>query len=223
MNWKEFWNKQQAEANAYKQVGRVLNGQAISPEIMSKIAARIAQQLQLKPHETLLDVCCGNGVLDTLLLPKVSAIHGIDLSDALLAEAMQLNLPNLTFSSGNAVSFGLNQTFDKCLLYFSFQYIETLADAQKVIENLVHHAHKDALILIGDIPNQLEFFTYYNSPSKWWQWIKQELKEANEMGRFWHPKELLRICENLGLKAEIHVQEPWQPYAHYRFDLLIYS
>jgi 2-polyprenyl-3-methyl-5-hydroxy-6-metoxy-1,4-benzoquinol methylase len=223
MNWKDFWNKQQAETNAYKQVGRVLNGQAISPETMSKIAARIAKQLQLQKTDIVLDVCCGNGVLDTLLLPSVTAIHGVDLSDALLAEAKQLNFPNLTFSSGNAVSFGLNQTFDKSLLYFSFQYIETLADAQKVIENLVKHTKKDSVILIGDIPNQLEFFTFYNTPSKWWQWIKQELKGANEMGRFWHPKELLQICENIGLRAEIQTQEPWQPYAHYRFDLLIYS
>jgi len=223
MNWKDFWNKQQAETNAYKQVGRVLNGQSIEAETLGKIAHKIAQQLHLQAQDTLLDVCCGNGVLDALLLPKVSAIQGIDLSDALIQEANKLALPQLSFSVGNAVSFGLNQTFDKTLLYFSFQYIESLADAQKVIENLVLHTKKDSYILIGDIPNQLEFFTYYNTPSKWWQWIKQELKSANEMGRFWHPKELIRICENLGVKAEIQVQEPWQPYAHYRFDLLIYS
>jgi hypothetical protein len=41
------------------------------------------------------------------------------------------------------------------------------------------------------------------------------------MGKFWHPDELMKICNSLGVKSYVQEQEPWQPYAKYRFDLLI--
>ena len=223
MNWKDFWNTKQADESPLAQVGRVVQGEAMGEEMLQKIALKIATQLQLQSHESLLDVCCGNGLLDTYLLKYAKHIHGVDLSEKLIANASSLASSQLQFTVGNASNFGLNQTFDKTLLYFSFQYIETLEDATAVMRNLLAHTKPGGRILIGDIPNQLEFFSYYNSLSKCLSWIKQELKNANEMGRFWHPKELLRICESLGVKAEIQAQEPWQPYAHYRFDLLVYS
>jgi hypothetical protein len=41
------------------------------------------------------------------------------------------------------------------------------------------------------------------------------------MGKFWHPNELLKICKELNVNGTIIDQEAWQPYAHYRFDLII--
>jgi ubiquinone/menaquinone biosynthesis C-methylase UbiE len=219
MNWKAFWNNKVEGL----QVGRVLKGQAMSDELMQRIASRIVIQLQLQPTDSLLDICCGNGHLSKLFLPHVKEIFGVDFSESLITSAQEIATENLHFVLGDATQFSLNQKFDKVLLYFSFQYFESYAIGKLVLQNLLKHAKPGAIILIGDVPNQDQFFTYYNGPRKWWQWLKQELKNSNDMGKFWSKQELLNLCNELGVKGEVVPQEPWQPYAHYRFDLLIYS
>lgn len=219
MNWKAFWN---ARVDGL-QVGRVLKGQAMSNDLMQRIASQIAFQLQLKPTDSLLDVCCGNGYVSKLLMPHVKEIYGVDFSENLIQEAQQLATLNMHFVLGDASQFTLTQKFDKVLLYFSFQYFESYSLGKLVLQNLLKHAKPGAIILIGDIPNQEQFFKYYDGPRKWWQWLKQELKGENDMGKFWGKQELLNLCKELGVRGEVVAQESWQPYAHYRFDLLIYS
>ncbi len=221
MNWKHFWDKQALAAEGAEQVGRIMEGKALEPQLMGAIAKHINEQLQLTATDKLLDVCCGNGKLSQLILPYCAEIVGVDFSEKLIAEAQQLNAHNIQFVLGDASTFSLNQRFDKTLLYFSFQYFETYAMGKQVIQNLLLHTHPGGHLLIGDICDKRKFFSYYHSPKKLWNWFKQKLTKRNDMGKFWHPNELLRICHELGVKATVIEQENWQPYAHYRFDVLI--
>jgi hypothetical protein len=127
----------------------------------------------------------------------------------------------INYVCGDASNFEVAERFEKICLYFSFQYFESQEKGMEVIANLVKHAKPGARILLGDIPDQRKFFVYYNSPRKMSSWLKQSVTGKNDMGKFWHPNELLKICNALGVKAYVQEQEPWQPYAKYRFDLLI--
>ncbi|OYU95732.1 MAG: hypothetical protein CFE21_11375 [Bacteroidetes bacterium B1(2017)] len=221
MNWQQFWDKQGEDKVAALQVARVLNGQAIDPSLVEKIATKISLQLELKNHETLLDVCCGNGQLSKLLLLHCTSVYGVDFSEQLILHARKLHEPNLQFYCASADRFGLNQEFDKVVLYFSFQYFESYEMGKDVIKNLLKHARPGALLLIGDIPDKRKFFTYYNSPKKLLSYYKQVFKGTNNMGKFWHPNELHMICQELEVIGAPMEQEAWQPYSHYRFDYLI--
>jgi 2-polyprenyl-3-methyl-5-hydroxy-6-metoxy-1,4-benzoquinol methylase len=127
----------------------------------------------------------------------------------------------INYVCGDASNFEVAERFEKICLYFSFQYFESQDKGMEVIANLVKHAKPKARILLGDIPDQRKFFVYYNSPRKMSSWLKQSVTGKNDMGKFWHPDELLKICNSLGVKAYVQEQESWQPYAKYRFDLLI--
>ena len=221
MNWKHFWDRQALASKGAKQVGRIMVGKELEPKLMLNIAQQISEQLQLKESDRLLDVCCGNAYLSHLLLPYCQSIVGVDFSEKLIAEAQKLGSNRMDFFVGDASNFCLNQRFDKTLLYFSFQYFENYELGKKVIENLLAHTIDGGQILIGDICDKRKFFSYYNSPKKLWNWFKQKLNQRNDMGKFWHPNELLQICEELGIKGKVQAQQTWQPYAHYRFDFLI--
>lgn len=221
MNWQHFWNKQALTEERAKQVGRVMAGKGLEPDMMLAIANRIREQLQLKETDSLLDVCCGNAYLSQLLLPYCKAIVGVDFSEKLIADAKKIGSDKMVFYTGDARNFWLNQDFDKVMLYFSFQYFEEYESGKKVIENLLKHSKPGAKILIGDICDKRKFFSYYHSPTKLIFWFKQKLTGKNVMGKFWHPKELDKICKELGVKGKTISQESWQPYSHYRFDYLI--
>lgn len=213
MNWVSFWNEKAKGKEAAVQVGRVVSGKSMEGEMMQKIAKRIAEQLELMKEDTLLDVCCGNGELTSLLLPYCKEIHGVDFSERLIEKA-RTEHPNITFHHASAEDFNIEKKFDKVLLYFSFQYFEQTEQALKVINNLIAHTKPGGLILIGDIPDKRKFYSYYNSPVKLLQWFKQKLTCSNDMGRFWLPEEL-------NANGMEQAQESWQPYAHYRFDFVI--
>jgi 2-polyprenyl-3-methyl-5-hydroxy-6-metoxy-1,4-benzoquinol methylase len=221
MNWQRFWDDKGKSGNSQTQVARVLNGMPMTDELLWKIAAKIAVQLELKKEDTLLDICCGNGALTEILLPYCAEITAVDFSEKLIESAKKIGSNRIQFICGNATEFGLNQSFDKVLLYFSFQYFETYGQGKLVIANLLKHAKPGALILIGDITDKRRFFSYYNSPKKMLQFLKQRWMNNNDMGKFWHPNELLQICKELNVGCTIIEQEIWQPYARYRFDLLI--
>jgi 2-polyprenyl-3-methyl-5-hydroxy-6-metoxy-1,4-benzoquinol methylase len=221
MNWKHFWDRQALASKGAKQVGRIMAGKELEPQLMLAIAKHISEQLQLKETDNLLDVCCGNGYLSQMLLPYCQSIVGVDFSEKLIAQANKIGSNKMVFYAADAKEFGLNQSFDKVVLYFSFQYFEDYESGKKVLTNLLKHAAPGALILIGDICDKRKIWRYYNSPKKWWNWLKQSIKQKNDMGKFWHPKELLQMCAELGVKGKVLEQAEWQPYAHYRFDFII--
>jgi 2-polyprenyl-3-methyl-5-hydroxy-6-metoxy-1,4-benzoquinol methylase len=220
-NWKDFWEKKASSLSKEVQVGRVVNGTLMTEDLKQKIAHRIVEQLMLQNSDALLDVCCGNGLLSSQLTPFCRQVHGVDFSESLIEQAKLINDNKLNFSLGNAENFKLNQHFDKALLYFSFQYFEKEKMAQEVLQNILQHVNKGGTILIGDIPDKRKLFQFYNSPLRLLRWVKQNLTQSNDMGRFWHPKELINICNKLGAVAMVQEQEKWQPYSHYRFDLII--
>jgi|LauGreDrversion4_1035100.scaffolds.fasta_scaffold44645_2 2-polyprenyl-3-methyl-5-hydroxy-6-metoxy-1,4-benzoquinol methylase len=221
MNWQQFWNDKGINISAQEQVARVLKGEPMKEDLLAKIAAKVSVQLELKKEDKLLDICCGNGALTKLLLPYCDEIVAVDFSEKLIDNAKQFGSNRIQFICENATEFSLNQSFDKVLLYFSFQYFESYEEGKQVITNLIKHARSGAIILIGDITDKRHFFNYYNSPKKLFHWIKQRLINKNDMGKFWHPNELLKICDELNVEGTVIKQELWQPYAHYRFDFII--
>jgi len=225
MNWKDFWNNQATKQDDALKVGRAVNGKIVDDKTLQDIAAYIAKFLELKPTDSLLDICCGNGMLTKLLAPYCKEIIGIDLSEKLISEAKTKYIhPKISYFVGDASQLSAVlpiKKFDKILLYFSFQYIETNTLANNVFKEIHYSLNYNGLALIGDIPDAERLHIFYPSIKERIKYFVNKYRGKNEMGRFWHPNELdkLAITNKMLGKA---LQEPsFLPFSHYRFDYLL--
>lgn len=217
--WKNYWNKIGQKETALQQVQR----DDITAEQMLTINKHIIQLLELKPEDTLLDVCCGNGLLSWSLSKSCKSVVGVDFSSSLItsARAMHSN-PNLSFVEMDAtkLSHNLDDKFDKILLYFSFQYFDYEL-GQNVLREMKKLLKPGGRILIGDVPDKKKFWTYYNTLPKCIFYFKQWLFKQPKMGKFWSEDEMKILAEENQLKGAFLEQNKKLPHAHYRFDYLL--
>ena len=222
MNWKEFWNQKSLEESTQKQVGRVKNGVVLPFHTISLIADDIKQKIDLQANDSLLDVCCGNGLLSAELAKDCKHVTAVDFSELLNNEAkIKHKDSNILFKQADALDLQLEEQFDKIILYFSFQYFDTYQKGFDVIKNLSKHMKPEATMLIGDVPDLAKKDVYYNTFSKKLRLFKQNIFGQNDMGKFWSEAEMNRICQSLGLKGEFIQQKSELPFSNYRFDYLI--
>ncbi len=222
MNWKEFWNQKSLEGNAQKQVGRLKNGVVMPLQTLSLIADDIKQKVDLQANDSLLDVCCGNGLLSAELAKYCKQVVAVDFSELLINEAkIKHKDSNIVFKQTDALQLQLDEQFDKIVLYFSFQYFDSYKKGFEVIKNLSKHMKSGSIILIGDVPDLAKKDVYYNTFSKKLRLFKQNIFGQNDMGKFWSEAEMNLVCHVLGLKGEFMQQKNDLPFSNYRFDYLI--
>jgi len=90
---KSYWqnhfdlNSQKYQASLLKQVGKTINGREIPETQVNLIVKNIAKILRLSADDSVIDLCCGNGLITSRLAPLVKNIVGVDFSAGLIAEA----------------------------------------------------------------------------------------------------------------------------------------
>jgi len=225
MNWQSFWDKMARNSkNQHQQVGRISSRMPINDIITQNIIKHITQVLQLYPGDSLLDVCCGNGFLAHQLAKRCRRVVGIDISHAQIHLALHdHNAVNTTYYQGDALELSklIPQTFDKILLYFSFQYFESVEAGSQVVGEMAKLLHPKGRILIGDVPDSQYFFKYYNTPKRYLSYLYKKARKKNDMGKFWKTKEMEAIAKEHGLKLSILPQPKHLPFSYYRTDYLL--
>lgn len=228
MDWKNYWEQHATHADALKQVARTGYPEERMKILMEQQAQHMAAQLELNGSQRLLDVCCGNGMFTSYLLPYCASTTGIDLATALISQARERAQPNQEFYVADALQldrwegYRANlESFDVITLCFSFQYFETVERGFLVISHLLSLLKPGGKILLTDVPDRSRFFRHYNSISRIAGLVVQMAKGNNEMGKFWAVEELDLICMRLEASGEKLLQPAHFPYAHYRMDYCI--
>jgi ubiquinone/menaquinone biosynthesis C-methylase UbiE len=220
MNWKEYWNDKAKAKSSLERVGR-----ADDAALFTLTLDHLEKLVQPNKQTTLLDLCCGNGLVSQFMAPKVGSLVGVDLSPVLLEEAKNLNetQANCTFVCADASQFHakVNQQFDVVLLHFSFQYFETTTIANAVLAEIKKSLKPDGKVVITDVPDVRKLQVFYPGIMGFLRRIKQKLTNTSEMGRFWHPNTIGQLAKEHGFNAETLEQESSLPYSHYRFDVIL--
>ena len=221
MDWKNFWDKSAAE-NSDDAIGQVQRKDLKSTMLTIN---HIARNLDIKPTDKVLDVCCGNGIITQQISFKCDEVVGIDLSKNLLQTAMNdFKEMNISYVNCSALKLSHpveNNYFDKIYLQFSFQYFDKKNEGKKVIKELLKCLKPNGKIFIGDITNHHKVFIFYNTPMKKLRYLKHRIDGKNEMGKFWKVSELDTICKSLNVNGTFLQQSKELPYSYYRFDYLI--
>ncbi|PCJ82904.1 MAG: hypothetical protein COA57_12655 [Flavobacteriales bacterium] len=224
MDWKKYWDNNAANDDPFVQVERYIKNEPLDTKTISEISAYIINTLKIQLHETVLDICCGNGLLTKLLSQHCQHIYGFDFSGAQIENAKaNNNAENITYEVADALlsSKQFVQKADKILLYFSFQYFDTFRKGKKVITEAAKLLNNGGMMLIGDIPAKEHLWKFYKTPKDKMRYLKNNVLNKNPMGKFWSKEELDKICDKLNLDGIYLQQSDHLPYSSYRFDYLI--
>ena len=218
--WKNYWNNTALDKSLLNQVQRNSNKKG---DGLLLVETHLVELLNLSNSDTLLDVCCGNGLITNRLSKHCNTVLGIDFSPLLIDIATQNNTySSVEYLVGDATTITkiTNHKFDKIVLNFSFQYFN-FEDGLRVVSEMKKLLKPNGLILLGDIPDQKRFWTYYNTFPKRFFYFKQWLFKQPKMGKFWSAQEMMKIAMQNNLKGTFLKQKEKLPHAHYRFDFLL--
>lgn len=224
----EYWKKHyQATSTApgaslLTQVGKTINGADVSEEQIRLITESIKTRCKLVKNDTVLDLCCGNGLLTTQIANAVRSVVGVDFSPGLIATAKQYSpSANVAFICENILEMdeALYARADKIIMYEALQHFST--EGFQKLALLLQKVSNGTCIFIGSVPDRDKLSTFYDTNEKMEFYMQREKSNKPHMGRWWQRQEIHAISQQHGLSARFLHQEPRLYTAFYRFDVLM--
>ena len=221
MDYFDHRARQYADA-VRKQVGKTVNGDEIDDQHIHFIMQNLNDHLAFCGSDTVLDLCCGNGIVTLRIASFVKRVLGIDFSSGLIDSARR-NHPasNISYSHNDALeleaSFFQQATkicMNEALQHFSPQMLDTL------LANM-HRLDKGTLFFISGIPDKERLTSYYDTDEKWQFYRQRELENKPHIGYWWDRKALDTIAGKNGFSFQFIPQNPELYTAYYRFDCLL--
>lgn len=219
MNWQAYWNQlAQGETDLRRQVARVSSRRPLSDDDTAMVVDHLRNLLDLQPHDRLLDLCCGNGLLTYRFARHCKEVVGIDLAHAMITSAeTHSSAENIEYFQGNVTEVEniATGTFDKILLQFSFQYL-TRQEGALALKGMRQLLKPGGTIVLGDVPDRALIRQFYPSLSQLIKYRLQRWLGRDQMGKFWSEKEMQQIAA--GMRLEKLSQPAKLPYSDYRVD-----
>jgi 2-polyprenyl-3-methyl-5-hydroxy-6-metoxy-1,4-benzoquinol methylase len=222
--WKNHYDSisKQFDGSLLKQVGKTVNGQEI-PELQVKlIVENTTNVLRLKAKDSVVDLCCGNGLITRQLAPLVEKVVGVDFTHGLIDTAKRYNaFYNIEYVNSDVLSLnseyflGLKKiVMYEALQHFSEQQFGILLDELKSLA-------AGSLVFFGSIPNREKLSAYYDTERKIEFYMQCENEGRPHIGRWWLMDEIERLVSTRGFKSTFLPQEPALYTAYYRFGVLL--
>lgn len=163
----------------------------------SELLNRVVQLADPSPSACVLDVACGAGLLAIAFANSVNKVVGVDLSDAMLAEAQKkaarYNLVNISFQYGDseAIPFA-NETFDIVTCKLALHYFQNPDKAMSEIKRVTKSGGRIVLVDRISSENQRQQ-EYHNQIEK----LRTPSKK-----KVYAPSEILQLLEMQGLRID---------------------
>jgi ubiquinone/menaquinone biosynthesis C-methylase UbiE len=231
-DWKTFWNSidtKQGKDNDWSsmmaQVGKTVQRQPISDEQFKQAYGKIVKALSLTKNDTVLDLCCGNGVITTQIADYVDAIFGVDFSQPLIDVANSRKPANATYFCGSALDDTLaallgNRKFKKMYMNESLQHFAE-DDFAKVLDNFLAVSEDQALFYITGIPEKKNLFAFYDTEERRKDYYERVANGTEAVGTWWERDFLVEVATAKGLQLK-PLNQPADYYtSHYRFDAIV--
>jgi 2-polyprenyl-3-methyl-5-hydroxy-6-metoxy-1,4-benzoquinol methylase len=222
--WKTHYDSisKQFDGSLLKQVGKTVNGQEIPESQVMLIVENISNVLRLNTKDSVIDLCCGNGLITRQLAPLVEGIVGVDFTHGLIDVAKRYNsFDNIKYINSDVLSLG-HKYFSglrKIVMYEALQHFssEQLVKLLDEFSGLM----AGSLVFFGSIPNQAKLHVYYDTEEKYAFYMQRESEGMPHIGRWWLMEEIQQLVSMRGFKAMGLSQEPTLYTAYYRFDVFL--
>jgi ubiquinone/menaquinone biosynthesis C-methylase UbiE len=224
MNWERFWNEsaQVQAADACRQVGRTLNGMAYSGDAIDLTTNRLLVLLAPQPDSTLLDVCCGNGMLTSRLAPRFAHVTGVDYSKPLIRTAQaRFSRHNVDYELDDARSLArVGRRFDRALVSAGLQFFDE-RDTERVFDRVGRLIDHGGRLVLADIADRDRLFRFYRGLQGRVRLAAELVRRRPTIGQWWRPRQLLALADRTGWDATIHYQPDDLPNHYFRFDAVL--
>jgi len=223
-----YWKSHYADSSRrfagslLKQVGKTVNGSEVSENQVQLIVDNMRRSLGLNASDSVLDLCCGNGLLTRRYAPLVKGVVGVDYTPGLIDMALQLNrYQNIEYVNADVLELnpryirGVNKVvMYEALQHFTAEEFSSLLGGLKDLE-------EGARFFVGSIPDKAKLRAYYDTEDKYDFYLRREAEGAPHIGRWWLYEEIDQISSLNGFKTH-HLQQASSLYtAYYRFDVIL--
>jgi SAM-dependent methyltransferase len=223
-HWARFWSEYQtdvANKDEQSQVLRTRNKQPIDQRKWEITLDTVGQQLELQSDDTLLDLCCGNGLFTAAFGPNIAGVEAVDISPVLTGRLAARVLPNVRVSTSDMrdAQFA-QQSFSKVLWYAGIQYIDE-SDIVTMVRRIRGWMKPGAILMIGDIPDRAKLWDYFNDDTRLAAYFDGLEERKPIIGSWLDAVWLERLCIASGFaSAEAVPQNKELIYADFRYDLI---
>jgi cyclopropane fatty-acyl-phospholipid synthase-like methyltransferase len=222
--WKTHYDSisKKFDSSLLKQVGKTINGQEISESQIALIIETVASALRLNASDSIIDLCCGNGLLTRRLAPLVKEIVGIDFTAHLIDTAKKYNsFDNIEYINLDVLclDYSYFKGLKKILMYEALQHFST--EQLAVLLDELSSLGGGSLVFLGSIPNKGRLRAYYDTDDKFEFYMKCESEGRPHMGHWWMMGEIEQLASKYGFNSTLLPQDTNLYTAHYRFNVLL--
>lgn len=224
-DWRHYWNhaNQVFDDEPLRQVGKTVSGQSIDPSILDTIVEDIALRLDLGGSDSVLDLCCGNGLITSRIAMQCRQVVGVDFSSRLIDVAKRqfggVNVEYLCCDVTELPGHIAAGAFGKFLMYEAVQHLDSCKAAQ-VFDHVASLGQTGAKLYIGSIPDWHRIRRFYDSPERKLEYERRRSDGTEAIGHWWKKKQLAALARLHGFDVEIFGRSAASHVAHYRFDAL---
>lgn len=208
-------------------VMRTPHGKPVAPDQVAMIVDGILRALDIGPHDVLLDLCCGNGVITDSIFARCRGGVGVDFTPYLI-EVAKANFEG-TLGRRYVLS-------DAC------EYVETTDDAQRYTKAMCYGAFQCLLeskastillalrrrfpglrrVLLGNLPDLDRAGLFWRQDVGSEPWPLEQLRRHDTPFGIWRTEEeVKRLAAACGWDAQISRMPPPYFCSHYRFDAIL--
>jgi cyclopropane fatty-acyl-phospholipid synthase-like methyltransferase len=231
--WKHHWNTfpdRFGPDDFLRQVGKTVNQVPVAATQLDRIAARIAGALDLSAGDSVLDLCCGNGLLTARLAGRCRHIVGVDFSEPLIGIARRFHAgPGIEYDCRSVLELAdspvvRGQSFDKAYLYEGLQHFDE-PEAARLLRNvasLALEARGSGLrLFLGSVPDRERLHRFYDTPERREEYERRTREGTEAIGTWWTAAALTDLAQSAGFACRVMPQDEALYTAHYRFDALL--
>ncbi len=220
--WKNHYDSIDADDSPLKQVGKTVNGQEVSEHQIKLIVDNVANVLRLSARDSVVDLCCGNGLITRQLAPLVKEVVGVDFSSGLIVAAKRYHgFHNIIYVTSDVLNLNAKY-FSGLKKIIMYEALQLLSEQEfGILLDELKGLASGSLIFFGGVPNKEKLRVYYDTEEKFAFYMQRESEGRSHMGRWWLIDEIERLITPHGFKATFLPQEPTLYTAYYRFDVLL--
>ena len=222
--WAQFWSEYEFDANSVdeqSQVFRTRDRIPIDEDSWEYTVELVAKHMQFKSNDTLLDICCGNGLFTEAYSGLVESITAVDISDPLINTLKSKNIANVDAFSDDVRNICFPESsFSKVLWYAGIQYLPE-SDIVNYLKELILWMKPNGILLIGDIPDRQKLWDYFNTPERVSLYFDGIGIQKPIIGTWLDPNWIEALCLCSGFKkVEIIQQDTKLIYSDFRYDII---